>query len=103
MLMASELYCRVEVFKDEPVLGRVRMRDGGGFDQIVVCVAAGGPAWYAVECGEDLSADVSAGAGRFAASRRAPATIAGWLSRDDATTAIDDAAAHWAATLDGRG
>jgi hypothetical protein len=100
MAIAIELYWHVEVFKDAPLLETVRMHDAGGFGQIVVCVAADDPVWHAVESGEG-SSDVRAGIERFAASRRASATKA-WLPRDDALSVIDDAAARWAATVDGR-
>ncbi len=84
----------------------LRTHDTRGYEEIVVCVAAGDPTWAAVESIQGIPGELRAEIERFVMSkapRRGHVSITGWLSRDDAMTAIDDAAARWAGTVNGRG
>ena len=79
---------------------------GLGDAEIVLCVPLDDPAWSRVDRVQDLPAQLREDIERFITARPAPEgaiTIAAWCSRDDALTAIDDAAARWAATVNGRG
>jgi len=84
----------------------LRTHDTGGFEEIIVCVPLGDSTWAAVESISEIPGKLRAEIERFATCRKRRRTrvaIAGWLSREDAMTAIDDAAARWAATVNGRG
>jgi len=84
----------------------LRTYDTAGYEEIVVCVPVGDSAWEAVESIHEIPRALREEIERFA-SRREPrrmrVVIAGWLSREEAMTAIDDAAARWAASVNGRG
>jgi len=84
----------------------IRAHTARGARHIVVCVADDDPAWGAVDRAQDLPADLRGEIERFVIARRwhEPAgTSVSWCSRDDALTAIDDAAARWAETVNGHG
>jgi hypothetical protein len=74
--------------------------------EIVLCVALEGPAWNHVEEVHDLPVHVREEIEQFVTGRSAAdpaAEVVAWWSRDAALSAIDDAAARWAATVDGHG
>ena len=84
----------------------IRARTRRGLRDLVVCVAHDDPAWRAVDEAEDLPSDLREEIDRFVLARRAhddPDQTVSWCSRDDALTAIDDAAARWAGTVNGHG
>jgi inorganic pyrophosphatase len=84
----------------------LRTHDVGGFEEIVVCVSLGDAAWKDVESIYEVPHELREEIERFATrkeSRRRRVAIAGWLAQEDAMTAIDNAAARWAATVNGRG
>jgi inorganic pyrophosphatase len=84
----------------------IRAHTGRGPRDIVVCVADDDPAWVAVDRVQDLPEGLRREFERFVIARRshqdAHASVS-WCSRDDALTAIDDAAARWAETVNGHG
>jgi inorganic pyrophosphatase len=74
--------------------------------QLIVCVAADERDWATIETADQLPRDLREEIAGFVACRHPfqegrPAIV--WGSRDEAMTAIDDAAARWAATVNGRG
>lgn len=73
--------------------------------EVVVCVAANDRKWATVVTTDQLPGHLREEIDRFVACRHprdeARPTIV-WGSRDEALTAIDDAAARWAATVNGR-
>jgi len=83
----------------------LRARDRDGDSQSVVCVPRTGSRWSRVRHAHDLPEQLQAEIERFITSRL-PADqateIVAWCSRDEALKAIDDAAARWAATVNGR-
>ncbi len=84
----------------------LRTHDTCGYDEIVVCVPLVDQAWTTVESIYEVPRELREEIERFAIDRkpaRVAAAVAGWQSRDDALMAIDDAAARWAATVNGRG
>jgi inorganic pyrophosphatase len=84
----------------------LRTHDIGGFEEIVVCVPLGDSTWAAVESIFEIPRELREEIERFATCRersRTRVAVASWLSREEAMTAIDDAAARWAATVNGRG
>ena len=83
----------------------LRTHDQVGYGEIVLCVALDDPAWSAVDRVRDLPAQLRDEIEKFVTARPAPrnaASIVGWSSRDDALSAIDAAAARWAASVNGR-
>jgi inorganic pyrophosphatase len=77
----------------------LRTQDGRD-KEIVICVPLGDPSSETVESIHQVPRKLRDDIERFAASRaqyRADVRIEGWFSREDALTAIDDAAARWAA------
>jgi inorganic pyrophosphatase len=84
----------------------LRTRHRRGYEDVVLCVPLEDPAWTEVNRVQDLLPHLREEIERFMTTRPSPETetaVVGWCSRDDALTAIDDAAARWAATVDGRG
>jgi len=73
---------------------------------VVVCVAVDDRDWDAIDTADTLPGHLREEIERFLLSRwpldESTATIA-WGSTADARETIDDAAARWAATVDGRG
>ncbi|MGH2894978.1 MAG: hypothetical protein ACRDPM_17175 [Solirubrobacteraceae bacterium] len=73
---------------------------------VVVCVAANDREWARIATADLLPRHLRAEIDQFIACRpaldEAGPTIA-WRSRDETLTAIDDPAARWAATVNGRG
>jgi inorganic pyrophosphatase len=83
---------------------RTRGRHGDG--QVVVCVACRDPSSRGIDSVHELSAETRADIERFITTRPPPeeaTEVVAWCSREDALTAIDDAAAKWTATVNGRG
>ncbi len=83
----------------------LRAHDTRGYEEIVVCVAVGDPTWEAAESIHGIPGELAAEIDRFvmcSAPRRGHVSITGWLSRDDAMTAIDDDAARWVGTVNRR-
>jgi inorganic pyrophosphatase len=84
----------------------VRAHTRQGLRDIVVCVAHDDPNWGAVGRAQDLPAGLREEIERFVIARRShegTGSTVSWCSRDDALTAIDDAAARWAGTVNGHG
>ena len=84
----------------------IRAHTRRGLRDIVVCVAHDDPAWGVVDQAQDLPAGLRREIERFVVARRSHedgGTPVSWCSRDDALTAIDDAAARWAGTVNGHG
>ncbi len=84
----------------------VRAHTRRGLRDIVVCVANDDPNWGAVDRAQDLSASLREEIERFVIARRShegTGSTVSWCSQDDALTAIDDAAARWAGTVNGHG
>lgn len=73
--------------------------------EVVVCVAADDGECRSIETASDLPAHLRDEIERFLARHPVdePTPTIVWGSRDEALTAIDDAAARWAATVNGRG
>lgn len=74
--------------------------------EVVVCVAADDREWATIETAHELPVHLREEIERFVTCRHRfdeeePTIV--WGSRDEAMTAIDDAAARWAATVNGRG
>ena len=82
----------------------LRMRDHIGYDEFVVCVALDDSAWSTVNRIGDLPAQLRREIEAFIATRPGArdAPIVGWRAGHEALAAIDDAAARWAATVNGR-
>jgi inorganic pyrophosphatase len=84
----------------------VHVRERAGAIDVVVCVAAGDRDWDAIDSVAALPGHVRDEIERFVLSRwpldESTATIA-WGSPADALETIDDAAARWAATVNGHG
>jgi inorganic pyrophosphatase len=84
----------------------LRAQTRRGARDTVVCVAHDDPAWATVDRAQDLPAALRAEIEEFVVARRShenPGPTVSWCSRDDALTAIDDAAARWAETVNGHG
>ena len=84
----------------------LRTHDIRGYEEIVVCVALEDPAWTEVESIYEIPRQLREEIENFAVlkqPRRNNPAVGGWLSSEHAMTAIDDAAARWAATVNGRG
>ena len=84
----------------------IRAHTSRGLRDTVVCVANGDPALGSVDRAQDLPAGLREEIGRFVIARRSPedsGSTVSWCSRDEALTAIDDAAARWAGTTNGHG
>jgi inorganic pyrophosphatase len=84
----------------------LRLRGQEGYEEIVVCVRAADSAWTGAESIHDIPGRLRSEIEEFATHRPpfvADVAVAGWMSREDAMTAVDDAAARWAATANGRG
>jgi len=83
---------------------RVHARDS--WDEVVLCVALDDPRREAIDRACDLPLQLRKDIERFLNARRSPshaAPLVAWCSRDEALTAIDAAAARWAATVNGHG
>ena len=84
----------------------VHVHERVGELEVVVCVAAADRDYGAIETADDLPGALRAAIERFVRSRwpldESTATIV-WGSAAEARDAIDDAAARWAATVNGRG
>ena len=80
------------------------MRDHVGYDEFVVCVALDDSAWSTVRRVGDLPTQLRREIEAFLAARPGArdASIVGWRAGDEALAAIDDAAARWAASVNGR-
>jgi inorganic pyrophosphatase len=87
---------------DVKPIGLLRTQGRRGYDEVVLCVARDDPAWTSVDRVQDLPGRLLDEIQRFISTRPVPQEVVGWCSRDDALTAIDDAAARWAATVNGR-
>lgn len=84
----------------------LRTHDTRGYEDIAVCVPLEDPAWAPVESIYEIPRDLREDMEGFATCKESSpggVAIAGWLSSEEALTAIDDAAARWAATVNGRG
>lgn len=84
----------------------LRTRDRLGYNEVVLCVPLEDSAWRGVDRVQDLPPHLREEIERFVTTRPSPeaeTAIVAWCSRDDALTAIDDAAARWAAAVDGHG
>lgn len=84
----------------------IRAHTHRGIRDIVVCVPHDGPAWGIVDGARDLPAGLREEIEQFVIARRShenPGPTLSWCSRDDALTAIDEAAARWAGTVNGHG
>lgn len=84
----------------------LRTRDRHGYHELVLCLPRDDPSWSGVDGVRDLSAGLLGQIERFVTVAWTPQNetqIIAWCSQDDAMTAIDDAAARWAATANGRG
>jgi inorganic pyrophosphatase len=84
----------------------MHVRERVGEIAVVVCVSADERDWDAVDSADRLPGQLRDEIERFVLGRRpldqSTATIA-WGTPADARETIDDAAARWAATVDGRG
>jgi inorganic pyrophosphatase len=84
----------------------VHVAERVGEIEVVVCVACHDREWDGVDAAEELPSHLREAIERFVLGCRpldgSGATLA-WGSRADAMATIDDAAARWAATVDGRG
>jgi inorganic pyrophosphatase len=83
----------------------LRTRDRHGYHHLVLCVPRDDPSWSRVDSIHDLSPRMRREIERFI-TRLPPegaTEVIAWCSQEDAMTAIDDAAARWAATVNGRG
>jgi len=84
----------------------LRVHDARGVDEIIVCGALEDVVWRAVDGVDQIPDDLRKEIECFVMSKgpnSAHGAIDGWLPREDAMTAIDDAAARWAAAVNGRG
>jgi inorganic pyrophosphatase len=83
----------------------LRSRREPGDEAVVVCVPVTDPIWGVMTRVDDLPARLRRDIEWFLSIRSAPdlADTMTWCSRDDARAAIDDAAARWAAIVNGRG
>ena len=84
----------------------LRVHTSRGWENVVLCVALGDPSWRGVDRAYDLPAQLRDDIQHFLTARSARGGVGpsvAWCSRDDALTAIDDAAARWAATVNGHG
>ncbi len=84
----------------------LRVHGRRGWEDVVLCVALDDPSWRPIERARDLPAQLRDEIQQFLSARSARAGVGprvAWCSRDDALAAIDDAAARWAATVNGHG
>jgi len=84
----------------------IRVHTRRGFGDVVMCVAVDDPVWGMVDGAGDLPATFRGEIEQFLTARRSPQNptpTVSWCSREDALTAIDDAAARWAAIVNGHG
>ena len=84
----------------------LRVHGRRGWEDVVLCVALDDPSWQSIERAHDLPAELRNDIQQFLSARSARGGVGpsvAWCSRDDALTAIDDAAARWAATVNGHG
>jgi len=87
-------------------VGLLRVHGGTGWEDVVLCVALDDPSWQTIERANDLPARLRDEIQQFLSARSAPGGVGpsvAWCSRDDALIVIDDAAARWAATVNGHG
>lgn len=87
-------------------VGLLRAGRGPSRREVVVCVPLEDPDWSAIDRVQDLPARLRGEIERLIERHsRAETTAAAvaWRPRDEALTAIDDAAARWAATTNGHG
>jgi inorganic pyrophosphatase len=84
----------------------VHVAERVGEIEVVVCVASDDREWDGIDTAEELPSQLREAIEWFVRGRgpldESSATLA-WGSRADARATIDDAAARWAATADGRG
>ncbi|HUA46153.1 MAG TPA: inorganic diphosphatase [Solirubrobacteraceae bacterium] len=84
----------------------LRVRGSRGREDVVLCVAMNDPSWQSTERAQDLPARLRDDIQQFLSACTAGGGVGpslAWCSRDDAGAAIDDAAARWAATINGHG
>jgi inorganic pyrophosphatase len=77
-----------------------------GWEDVVLCVALDDPVCRAIERAHDLPARLRDDIQQFLSARSARGGVGpsvAWCSRGEALTVIDDAAARWAATVNGHG
>jgi inorganic pyrophosphatase len=83
----------------------LRVHARGGWDEVVLCVALDDPPWEEIDRACDLPLQARKDIELLLIARCSSADAAplvAWCSRDQALTAIDAAAARWAATVTGR-
>jgi len=84
----------------------LRVAASTGISELVLCVAAHDPSWASVGDAADLPPYLRSELERFLGgqpARRATGNPVAWGSAEEARTAIDAAAARWAATVNGHG
>jgi inorganic pyrophosphatase len=84
----------------------LRVHARRGWEDVVLCVALDDPSSRAIGCAHDLPARLRDDIQQVLSARGARGGVGPSVascSRDDALTAIDDAAARWAATVNGHG
>ena len=87
-------------------VGLLRVHTRRGWEDVVLCVALDDPGWRAIERVHELPAQLRDDIQRFLSARSGRGGVGlsvAWCSEGEALTAIDDAAARWAATVNGHG
>jgi inorganic pyrophosphatase len=82
----------------------LRVHGRRGWEDVVLCVALDDPFWQSIDRAHDLPTQLRDDIQQFLSARSARGGVGpsvAWCSHDDALAAIDDAAARWAATVNG--